>query len=63
MIFFLHAFEIAAVDPDKDPAVRGAFNRNAGLKWIVENASKDGVMYFADDDNAYDLRLFKEVQF
>lgn len=39
---------------------RGVGSRNKGLKWIRENAN-DGVLYFADDDNTYDLQLFKEV--
>ena len=40
---------------------RGVAARNKGIKWIVENADDDGVMYFADDDNTYDIRLFYEV--
>ena len=39
---------------------RGVANRLAGLDWIRENA-KDGVFYFADDDNTYDIRLFEQV--
>lgn len=39
---------------------RGIINRNLGLQWIRENAN-DGVVYFADDDNTYDIRLFDEV--
>ena len=35
--------------------------RNEAIRWIVENVEGDGVMYFADDDNTYDLRLFEEV--
>lgn len=44
----------------KGPKPRGVSNRNKGLKWIRENA-KNGVFYFADDDNTYDLALFEEV--
>ena len=42
---------------------RGVAGRNAGLKWIIDNTNSDdeGVIYFADDDNTYDLRLFDEV--
>ena len=40
---------------------RGVSNRNAALRWIHENASANGVFYFADDDNTYDLKLFQEV--
>ena len=34
--------------------------RLAGLKWIRENV-KNGILYFADDDNTYDVRVFQEV--
>lgn len=39
---------------------RGVSNRNAGLKWLKTHAS-EGVIYFADDDNTYDYRIFQEV--
>jgi beta-1,3-glucuronyltransferase len=39
---------------------RGVANRNAALAWLRNNA-KSGVLYFADDDNTYDIRLFEEV--
>ena len=39
---------------------RGVSNRNRGLQWIRANAT-DGVFYFADDDNTYDIALFDEV--
>lgn len=39
---------------------RGVSNRNRGLEWIRANAT-DGVLYFADDDNSYDLEIFEEV--
>ncbi|XP_064091099.1 galactosylgalactosylxylosylprotein 3-beta-glucuronosyltransferase P-like isoform X1 [Macrobrachium nipponense] len=40
---------------------RGVANRLAGLNWIRANA-KDGVFYFADDDNTYDIRLFEQMR-
>lgn len=40
---------------------RGVSNRNRGLDWIRANAS-EGVLYFADDDNTYDLEIFDEVR-
>ncbi|KAK8400218.1 hypothetical protein O3P69_003134 [Scylla paramamosain] len=40
---------------------RGVSNRNAGLKWVKVHA-KDGVIYFADDDNTYDYRIFDEIR-
>lgn len=44
---------------------RGVKQRNLGLSWIREHCSIvkncTGVVYFMDDDNKYDLRLFEEV--
>ncbi len=43
---------------------RGVGQRNAGLKWIRDYCSRNhcnGSVYFMDDDNKYDLRLFDEV--
>ena len=45
---------------------RGITQRNTGLKWLREHYTVDnanGVVYFGDDDNKYDLRLFEEVRF
>ena len=39
---------------------KGVSNRNRGLQWLRQNAS-DGVFYFADDDNSYDLTLFEQA--
>ncbi|CAI6353780.1 unnamed protein product [Macrosiphum euphorbiae] len=52
--------------PDRFKKIRGAkpkgvANRNRGLKWIRQNAV-EGVVYFADDDNTYDVRLFNEMR-
>jgi len=44
---------------------RGVSNRRKGLQWIRNNyANKTvpGVIYFADDDNTYDIRLFEEMR-
>ncbi|KAJ6634718.1 Galactosylgalactosylxylosylprotein 3-beta-glucuronosyltransferase P [Pseudolycoriella hygida] len=41
---------------------RGVSNRNRGLDWIRANAT-DGVFYFADDDNTYDLQIFHEMRY
>lgn len=49
---------------DKDPnwlKPRGVLQRNAGLDWLRKQTHISGVLYFADDDNTYDLRLFEEV--
>lgn len=40
---------------------RGVANRMAGLNWVRSNG-KEGVIYFADDDNTYDIRIFEQVQ-
>ena len=41
---------------------RGVTQRNAGLQWMrSHHGNSSGVVYFADDDNKYDLRLFEEV--
>ncbi|CAL7940025.1 unnamed protein product [Xylocopa violacea] len=40
---------------------RGVSNRNRGLQWIRANAT-NGVFYFADDDNTYDIALFDELR-
>lgn len=41
---------------------RGVSNRNRGLQWIRANAT-EGVLYFADDDNTYNLQIFEQVTF
>ena len=41
---------------------RGVFNRRAALDWIRLNAEERGVIYFADDDNSYDVRIFEEIR-
>lgn len=54
----------------KFPANRGVphgtLQRNLALQWLRDTfstgASQSGVVYFADDDNAYSLELFDEVR-
>uniref|UniRef100_A0A131YKE1 Galactosylgalactosylxylosylprotein 3-beta-glucuronosyltransferase n=1 Tax=Rhipicephalus appendiculatus TaxID=34631 RepID=A0A131YKE1_RHIAP len=44
---------------------KGVLQRNEGLRWLRNNAQQldpSGVVYFADDDNTYDLRLFDEMR-
>jgi len=45
---------------------RGVAQRNKGIAWLRDNPDKlhhAGVVYFADDDNTYDIRLFEEMRF
>jgi len=39
---------------------RGVSSRRAGLHWVLRN-TQNGVVYFGDDDNTYDIRLFKQI--
>lgn len=52
-------------DRYKELYSRGVKQRNLGLSWIREYCLKvkncTGAVYFMDDDNKYDLRLFEEV--
>lgn len=51
---------------DSDPnwlKPRGVLQRNAGIDWIQKQPQTTGVVYFADDDNTYDLQLFEEVSY
>ncbi|XP_052767591.1 galactosylgalactosylxylosylprotein 3-beta-glucuronosyltransferase 3-like isoform X2 [Mya arenaria] len=40
---------------------RGVNQRNEAISWIRRNAQHPGVVYFADDDNTYAIRVFEEV--
>lgn len=45
---------------------RGVWQRNKGIQWLRENAEwldHNGVVFFADDDNTYDIRLFEEMRY
>lgn len=41
---------------------RGVANRRAAISWIRNNNKKTGVLYFGDDDNTFDLKLFSEIR-
>ncbi|XP_070000996.1 galactosylgalactosylxylosylprotein 3-beta-glucuronosyltransferase P isoform X2 [Penaeus vannamei] len=41
---------------------KGVANRNGGLEWVRKHATS-GVIYFADDDNTYDIRVFEEMRY
>lgn len=56
-------YKLGRNDPNwKKP--RGVEQRNAALKWLRDNfkSSDKGVVYFADDDNTYSVKLFHEVR-
>lgn len=65
-VLSLHQSFIAAPMPNKykkrTVKPRGVSNRNRGLAWIRKNAT-DGVFYFADDDNTYDLEIFNQMRY
>lgn len=45
---------------------RGVLQRNKALEWLrdnIDSINRNGVVYFADDDNTYDIKLFEEVCF
>ncbi|VDO03898.1 unnamed protein product [Rodentolepis nana] len=44
--------------------VRGSAQRNKGIEWIRNHpvpANEKAIVFFADDDNTYDPRIFKEA--
>lgn len=44
---------------------RGVSNRLKAFEWLRSNygdSDQKGVIYFADDDNAYDVQLFEEMR-
>lgn len=45
------------------PIPRGVANRRAAINWIRNNGKKTGVLYFGDDDNTFDLKLFSEIRY
>lgn len=42
---------------------RGVANRRAALKWLSNKKLNSGVLYFGDDDNTFDLKLFSEIRY
>ncbi|CAH8462469.1 unnamed protein product [Schistosoma bovis] len=44
---------------------KGILQRNLGLQWLRQNlilGRNKGVLYIADDDNSYNLRIFEEMR-
>lgn len=46
------------IGPSKD---KGHMQRNLALEYIYDN-KLDGIIYNADDDNRYDIRIFEEIR-
>ena len=49
----------------ESPDVLAIEQRYLGLKWVKDTCkaqSCNGVVYFGDDDNKYDLRMFEAVR-
>ncbi|XP_006620861.1 galactosylgalactosylxylosylprotein 3-beta-glucuronosyltransferase I [Apis dorsata] len=56
-------YKLGRNDPNwKKP--RGVEQRNAALRWLRENLklTDKGIVYFADDDNTYSIKLFHEME-
>ncbi|BHF73005.1 Galactosylgalactosylxylosylprotein 3-beta-glucuronosyltransferase 2 [Sparganum proliferum] len=54
-----------ASSPNESRRIKGSNQRNRGLQWILQNVSPEeqsGVVYFADDDNTYDPRIFEQMR-
>ena len=43
---------------------RGVQQRNAAIEFLIEHyqESPEGYVYFLDDDNTYDIRIFDEIR-
>ena len=56
-------YKLGRNDPNwKKP--RGVEQRNAALRWLRENLKLNdkGIVFFADDDNTYSIKLFHEME-
>ena len=47
---------------ERENKLRGQSQRNEGLKWLLAKNISTGVIYFADDDNTFDCRVFDELR-
>lgn len=61
----IHLLAPRPKDRRKLSSGRGVSNRLRALEWLRNSYSgttQEGVMYFADDDNSYDIRLFEQIR-
>ncbi|KAB7505557.1 putative beta-1,4-xylosyltransferase IRX9H, partial [Armadillidium nasatum] len=42
---------------------RGVSNRRAAIEWVKEHGLDNGVLYFLDDDNTINIKLFEEMRY
>ena len=61
-IFTLSLFILSSRFNFFPPFSQFHLKRRAALSWIREHGSDEGVVYFADDDNSYDVRIFEEIR-
>ncbi|XP_076381638.1 glucuronyltransferase I [Megalopta genalis] len=57
------SYKLGRNDPNwKKP--RGVEQRNTALHWLRENrkTTEKGIVFFADDDNTYSIKLFQEME-
>ena len=62
---FVHLLGPRPIEHMDERSGRGVSNRLKAFEWIrstYENTDQSGVIYLADDDNAYDIRLFDEMR-
>ena len=62
---YVHLHEETVVKPKPDKSTwtkhKGTMQRNTAINWLRKSSYESGVVYFADDDNVYNLKLFEEV--
>ncbi|XP_076335235.1 galactosylgalactosylxylosylprotein 3-beta-glucuronosyltransferase S-like isoform X2 [Tachypleus tridentatus] len=59
---FVHLCSTKPKNKTKPTSGRGVANRMKAIEWLRNSSINDGVLYFADDDNSYDVRIFEEMR-
>lgn len=57
----VHLLGKTPVQHKQPSAGKGVAPRRRALEWLRANATTPAVLYFADDDNSYDHRVFAEI--